>query len=193
MAHGYHIESVTLHSWLLCLNLQREYVTPGRPLHAPHGEAVADVARSCLQHARKERWRIAHVQTGRVRLANNKMFSRPIEGLEPSPSEPVFSTEYRSALTHAGLRDELMLAPAHTVYVVGFSLAHDGLATLFHGLDLDLPVRIVQGAAGSPSLGERSAAEIDRAAFAIAASQGGLATNQDFLGAPTANVVRLRG
>lgn len=182
-----------LQPWLICLNLQREYVTPGRPLFAPHGAEVAEVARACLKRARASRWPIAHVQTRRVRLANNKSFSRPIEGLEPLPSEPVFATAYLSALTHAGLREHLMEAPPHSVYLIGFSLAHDGMATLFHGFDLGLPMIAVEGAMGSPSIGDRSAADIDRAAFTVAASLSGLVTREEFLGVSSATVVRFRG
>jgi nicotinamidase-related amidase len=184
---------VALQPWLICLNLQREYTTPGRPLFAPHGERVASVARECLQHARASHWPIAHVQTRRVRLANGKAFSRPIEGLEPSPSEPVFATGYLSALTHAGLRAHLMETPPESVYLIGFSLAHDGLATLFHGWDLGLPMIAVEGAMGSPSIGERSAAEIDCTAFTVAASLSGLVTKEEFLGVSSATLVRLRG
>lgn len=182
-----------LQPWLICLNLQREYVTPERPLYAPNGEEVADVAHQCLERARGLRWPIAHVQTRRVRLANNKSFARPIEGLEPLPSEPVFATAYLSALTHAGLREHLMETPPRSVYLIGFSLAHDGLATLFHGWDLGLPMIAVEGAMGSPSIGDRNAAELDRMALTVAASLSGLVTREEFLGVSSATVVRFRG
>jgi nicotinamidase-related amidase len=179
--------------WLLCLNLQREYATPGRPLYAPYWESVAALARGCLDHARVEGWRVAHVRSRRARLANDKFFARPIEGLEPSPSEPVYSTEHRSALGHPELRASVREPGPRAIYVIGFSLALDGLATLFHASDLGLPARIVAGAAGSPPIGDRNAADIDRAALAIAASQSGIVTSQELLGASPATLVRLRG
>lgn len=179
--------------WLICLNLQREYVTPGRPLHAPHGEAVAAVAQSCIRAARARGWRVSHIQTRRPPLANEKFFARPIEGLEPIPSEAVFSTAQRSALSHADLCARLREARPDQVYLIGFSLAHDGLATMFHALDIGLPLRVVEGAMGSPALGDRSAADIDRAALAIAASMSALATPEEVMGAASATVVRFRG
>lgn len=179
--------------WLLCLNLQREYATPGRPSHAPHWEGASDRARACLYHARSVGWRVAHVQSRRLRRSDDGFFARPIEGLEPSPSEPVYTTVHRSALAHADLCARVHEDDPGAIYVIGFSLAQDGLATLFHAWDLGLPMRIVEGAAASPAIGDRSAADIDRAALAIAASQAGVITSQEILGAPAANVVRLRG
>lgn len=179
--------------WLLCLNLHREYVTPGRPLHAHGGAAAADRTRSLLYVARERRWTVAHVQTRRRALANSEMFARPIAGLEPLPSEPLFIIRQRSALAHLDLRARLCAERPPTVYLAGFAFAHEGLATLFDAIDIGLPARVVEDAVASPAIGDRSAAEIDRAALAIAASLSAVADSAHVLGACANTLVGFKG
>lgn len=179
--------------WLICLNLNREYVTVGRPLHVPEGGAAASIARSLLYHAREARWTVAHVQTRRRRLANSDSFARPIEGLEPLPSEALFIIRQRSALAHLDLRARLSAERPPAIYLVGFAFAHEGLATLFDAADIGLPLRVVEDAVASPAIGDRSGAEIDRAALAIAASLSAVAASTQVLSAGPNTVVGFKG
>lgn len=179
--------------WLLCLNLNREYVTPGRPLHTHAGAAVASRARTVLYGARERGWMVAHVQGRRGRLANTDDFARPIEGLEPLPSEPLFLVRQKSALAHLDLRARLSADRPRALYLIGFALAHEGLATFFDAVDLGLPIRVVADAVASPAIGDRSAAEIDRAALAIAASLTGLTSSNEALNASSNVVVGFKG
>ena len=179
--------------WLICLNLNREYVTPGRPLFADQGEVAAACARRVVHHARSSGWTVAHVQTRGARLANADQFQRPIEALEPLPSEPLFLVRGRSAFVHSGLRDGISSDRPSRIYLIGFALAHEGLATLLHGLDTGLPVRVVADACASPPIGDRSAAEIDRATLAIAGSLSALADSREIFQVANDVVVNFRG
>jgi nicotinamidase-related amidase len=178
--------------WLLCLNLNREYVTPGRPLNAFGGLAAASCARRLLYRARDLGWTVAHVQSRR-RLANSDSFARPIEGLEPLPSESLFIMRQRSALAHIDLRARLSAERPPAVYLVGFAFAHEGLATLFDAVDLGLPLRVIEDAVASPAIGDRTGAEIDRAALAIAASLSAIANSAEALEATATTVVGFKG
>lgn len=177
--------------WLICLNLNREYVTPGRPLHAAGAAAAATRARACLSHARDTGWPVAHIQSRRSRLAQDARFFRPIEGLEPLPSEPLFITRRLSALAHAELRARLLTDRPSSVFLVGFALSHEGLATLFDAVDCGLRLRVVEDAVASPALGDRSAGEIDRALLAVAASLSCVACSADVLQMAAGKVVSI--
>lgn len=177
--------------WLVCLNLNREYVTPGRPLYAPGAPAAAIRVRACLSHARDLGWPVAHVQARHSRLSQSPSFSRPIDGLEPLPSEPLFLTPRRSAFAHAELRARLIAERPPAVFLVGFSLAFEGLATLFDAADLGAAARVVEDAVATPPIGDRSAAEMDRAALAIAASLSCLVESADVLQTSPNKIVSL--
>ena len=179
--------------WLLCLNLNREFVTPGRPRHAQSGIAAASAARTLLCGARERGWTIAHVQARKGNLSSADDFARPIEGLEPLPSEALFLVRHRSALAHIDLRARLNADRPATLYLAGFALAHEGLATLFDAVDLGLSVRVVADAVASPAIGDRSSGEIDRAALAIAASLSGVTNCREALNAESGVVVGFKG
>lgn len=179
--------------WLVCLNLNREYVTAGRPLYAPAAAAAAIHARACLSHARDLGWPVAHVQSRHSRLSQNPSFARPIDGLEPLPSEALFLTQRRSAFAHAELRARLIAERPPSVFLVGFSLAFEGLASLFDASDLGASLRVVEDAVATPPIGDRSAAEMDRAALAIAASLSCVVSSADVLQTSPNRIVSLLG
>lgn len=179
--------------WLVCLNLNREYVTPGRPLYAPGAAAAAIRARACLSHARDLGWPVAHVHARYSRLSKSSNFARPIDGLEPLPSEALFFTPRRSAFAHAELRARLIAERPPAVYLVGFSLAVEGLASMFDAADLGAVVRLVEDAVATPAIGDRSAAEMDRAALAIAASLSCVAASADMLQTSPNKIVSFLG
>lgn len=184
-------ETEEARAWLLCLNLNREYVTPGRPLHAAGAAAAATRARACLSHARDLGWCVAHVQSRHSRLSRSASFARPIDGLEPLPSEALFMTAARSALAHPELRARLVVGRPPAIFLVGFALAHEGLASLFDAADLGLPLRVVEDAVASPGIGDRSAGEIDRAALAIAGSLSCIVSSADLLQTIPGKIVSL--
>jgi nicotinamidase-related amidase len=177
--------------WLVCLNLNREYVTPGRPLYAPDAAAAATRARACLSHARDFGWPVAHVQTRHSRLGHDVRFARPVEGLEPLPSEALFITHRRSAFAHPELRARLLADRPAAIFLVGFALALEGLASLFDAADLGLPLRVVEDAVASPPIGDRSAGEMDRASLALAASLSCIAGSAEVLQRSSDKIVRL--
>lgn len=185
--------SETTPPWLLCLNLNREYVTPGRPLFTQSGISAAACARLLLNNARRRGWVVAHVQNRRGRFSNAESFQSPIEGLEPLPSEPLFLIRHRSALAHLDLRSRVSAERPPVVYLMGFTLAHEGLATLFDAADLGLSLRIVSDAVASPPIGDRTATEIDRAALAIAASLSAVANSTEVFDAASNVVVGFKG
>jgi nicotinamidase-related amidase len=136
--------------WLVCMDLQREYVVPGRPLYGAGAAPVADVCRRVLEHARVRRWRVVHTQQRHPDglFARSSYFGAPIEGLRPLISEPVFMRSGLSAFSNADFAAELRGALGEEVYLIGFSLNHTCLATALAAVDMGLSVTLVADALG---------------------------------------------
>jgi nicotinamidase-related amidase len=136
--------------WLICLDLQREYVVPGRPSYAPSGGAVVQNCVRVLNHARAEGWRVVHSQRrrgGEVSFGGG-LFGAPIEGLRPLISEPVFQRRGLSAFSNPDFASELRDARGEHVYLIGFSLVDTCLATALGAIDHDLSLILVEDAVG---------------------------------------------
>ena len=87
--------------WLICIETQRLHFAPERgPVGAPF-YAKVDACRRVLAHARRNRWRVVHVH--RRRIETSPGYSdpelRPIEGLEPLPTERVYVRQATRPLT----------------------------------------------------------------------------------------------
>ncbi|HVN01755.1 MAG TPA: isochorismatase family protein [Caulobacteraceae bacterium] len=141
--------------WLICMDLQREYVVPGRPRYAPgNSEVVASCAR-VVAMAREDGWRIVHSQLHPA----EGMFGAPIEGLRPLISEPVFFRRGLSAFANPAFASELRCARGEEVYLIGFSLADTCIATALAGIDEGLSLTLVEDALGAgPALEAADAA-----------------------------------
>ena len=152
-------------SWLVCLDLQREYVVPGRPLYAPDSAAVTRACARVLQHARTLGWRVVHSQLrlSGVACFGADAFGAPIEGLRPLVSEPVFLRRSLSAFSDPEFAAELADARGEAVYLMGFSLADTCLATALSAIDQGLKLTLVEDAIGVGATAAFSAAEIARA------------------------------
>ncbi len=150
--------------WLICLDLQRDYVVPGRPFYAP---ASADVARACigvLEHARANGWRIIHSQRRRgfETAFGGGLFGAPIEGLRPLISEPIFLRRCLSAFSEPEFAAELHGAQGGEVYLIGFSLADTCLATTLAAVDHGLSLILVEDALGGVSADGAPASQMAR-------------------------------
>ncbi|MFI4933143.1 MAG: isochorismatase family protein [Caulobacterales bacterium] len=137
--------------WLVCLDLQREFVVPGRPQYAA---ASAEVARTCgrlLALARGADWRVLHSQLRREHGAfcRNDHFGAPIEGLRPLISEPVYLRRGLSAFSNPDFAAELGEAHGEDVYLIGFSLADTCLATALAAVDHGHSLVLVEDAVGA--------------------------------------------
>lgn len=147
--------------WLICLDLQRDHVVPGRPHYAA---ANADVAATCarvLQIARGDGWRVVHSQFRADHPGLQARFGAPIEGLRPLITEPVFFRRGLSAFANPAFASDLGAARGAEVYLIGFSLADTCLATALAGVDAGLSLTLLEDAVGA---GETpTAAEVARA------------------------------
>jgi nicotinamidase-related amidase len=138
--------------WLICLDLQRDYVIPGRPRYAAANAEVAAACVRVLSLARDEGWRVVHSQfrAEPTSLRPRELFDAPIEGLRPRISEPVFFRCGLSAFANPAFAAELRCArKEEEVFLIGFSLADTCLATALAGVDAGLSLTLLEDAVGA--------------------------------------------
>jgi nicotinamidase-related amidase len=137
--------------WLVCVDLQREYVVPGRPLYADGSNGVAGACGRVLGHARASGWRVVHTQLRRPEglFTRAGYFGAPIDGLRPLITEPVFVRTGLSAFSNSDFADEMRDALGEDVYLIGFSINHTCLATALSAVDTGLSITLVEDAIGA--------------------------------------------
>jgi len=149
------METATSRPWLLCVDLQREFVALNRPLCARDADAVAESCKAVLAGARRANWHVAHIHTRRsgALFGKSSAFTRPIVGLEPWTSEPLF---FRSGLSIFSSQEVLALARGAReadFHLIGFSAGGSCLATIFAGFDLGIHLTLVDDAIGAAGSG----------------------------------------
>jgi nicotinamidase-related amidase len=146
--------------WLICMDLQREYVVPGRPHYAAANAEIAAACGRVLSLAREGGWRIVHSQLHPANDGQRSMFGAPIEGLRPLITEPVFFRRGLSAFANPAFALALREARDADVFLMGFSLADTCLATALAAIDEGLSLTLIEDALGG---GAVSAEEVAHA------------------------------
>ena len=146
--------------WLICLDLQRDHVVPGRPRYVARNADVVAICAEMLGFARDEGWRIVHSQWREEDTTPwpRDLFHAPIEGLRPLISEPVFFRQGLSAFANPAFAAELRLARGKEVYLIGFSLSDTCLATALAAVDAGLSPVLVEDAVGAGAVLETAEA-----------------------------------
>lgn len=130
---------------LICLDLQR-----GSLADASGGGAVA-ACQFVLAQARHRRWPVLHVRRREV----SPDAARPIPGLEPLASEPVYLRSGPSAFSNQAF-SQAAQALGGPLALIGFSLRDTVLATAIAAADRNLPVEILVDAVAADA-GDRLA------------------------------------
>lgn len=122
---------------LVCLDLQRYRGSD------KGAEQVLTACRRALEEARRRGWPVLHVHA-RPPGAD----TRPLPGLEPRPSEPVFLRRGPSAFSSPAFT-QAALATGGPLALIGFALHDTVLATAFGAADRDLATEVVMDAVGT--------------------------------------------
>ncbi|WP_309643269.1 isochorismatase family protein [Phenylobacterium sp.] len=123
-------------SVLVCLDLQRGRLAG--LIGAENVESALVTCRHVLDQARRRRWPVLHVHRREPTLEGG----RPIAGLEPLPSEPIYLRNGPSAFSHRAF-SQAVEAYGGPLVLIGFSLCDSVLATAFAAVDRDLAVEVV--------------------------------------------------
>lgn len=124
---------------IVCLDLQRNRQAGEGA--APGLEPTLDMCRRVLGEARRRRWPVLHVHSRHAAPVDE----RPISGLEPRPSEPVFVRQGPSAFSSPGFA-RAAAALGGPLALIGFSLHDTVLATAFAAADRHLDVDVLSNA-----------------------------------------------
>ena len=120
---------------IVCLDLQRN-----RQVGDGLTPALA-MCRQVLNEARRRHWPVLHVHARQ----SEPLDGRPIVGLEPRPSEPVFLRQGPSAFSSSGFA-RAAAAMGGPLALIGFSLHDTVLATAFAAADRNLAVDVLRNA-----------------------------------------------
>jgi nicotinamidase-related amidase len=146
---------------LLCVDLQQEYAAPGRPMYGTADEATIAACRAVLDHARRHDWSVVHsvLEYDGGLFGRGGVHSRPVASLEPLSSEQVLVRDSLSVLAHPGA-EHSALAQGGEVHVIGFSLSHSLLSTVFDAASCGLRMTLVEDAVGATALGGMRRAQV---------------------------------
>jgi nicotinamidase-related amidase len=145
---------------LLCLDLQMEFVAPGRPFADPDAEAITALCSDLIAEARDAGWSVVHAQLhqGGPLIAGYGL-TQPVKGCEPRPGEVLLRRAGVSAFAHPDLDDVLESGLDSGAYVIGFSAPLSLTATLFDAEDRGHRLCLVEEAIGGADVSEWSAEE----------------------------------
>ncbi len=145
---------------LLCMDLQMEFIAPGRPFADPDGEEIAARCASIISDARNAGWSVVHAQLhqGGPLIAGYGLI-QPIPGCEPRPGEVLLRRAGVSAFAHPDLDGVLEAAAGSGAYAIGFSAPMSLTATVFDAEDRLQPLHFVEEAIGGSDNAEWSAEE----------------------------------
>lgn len=136
---------------LICLDVQRVFLEPGR-FYTPNGARVLMHGRRLLDHARNERWQVAHclLRPPAAPVAMNRQAARPVEGFEPLTREMVFERESLSAYGHPDF-DRVVAKAEHGAIVIGLSASLTFLATSIDAFERGQRLLLARDAMAAPA------------------------------------------
>lgn len=145
---------------LICMDLQQEFIAPGRPFADPEGDEIAAICQNLIEQARAAGWTVlhTHLHQGGSIIAGHGL-TQPIAGCEPLAGEILLRRAGVSAYAHPDLDEILANRHDDNVYLIGFSGPLSLTQTLFDAQDRGHQLQLVQNAVGGADVGEWSADE----------------------------------
>ena len=143
----------TVEPILVCLDLQQEQQAASSPAERERRRRCVETCQRVLTQARRLQWKVAHVHMSQGRIGPLAAGAKPIQGLEPRPSEPIFYRQGPSAFSSGAFQEYLRRVPAPQLILIGFSLDGSALFTAVSAQEAGVPLSIVQGAVDAPPMG----------------------------------------
>jgi hypothetical protein len=119
---------------LVCLDLVRSTGSP-----TAEAQARIDRCRRLLTYARTSEWAMSHVYP---RTAGRS--TKPLAGLEPLPSEPVYYRTGASAFSNRVFRRAVKEGLDLELVILSLSLSSTALGTALSAYDHDIPVTLIE-------------------------------------------------
>jgi nicotinamidase-related amidase len=175
---------------LVCVDLVREYADQGRPLHDVANARTLEACADMLGHARAAGWTVIHsiLQRDAGLFRRGGEHARPADRLEPLASEQVYLREGLSALSHPTMR-RMAESARCDVYLIGFSLSHSLLSTVFDAASCGLRVTLIEEAVGATPVNGMTAGALKLMAKRLLAPFANFTTFDALQGSGGPNVV----
>jgi Isochorismatase family len=144
---------------LVCLDLVRSCEPP-----TDEAQARIDKCRRLLTYARSSGWTMSHVfpHTG-------GRSTKPLCGLEPLPSEPVYYRTGASAFSNRVFRRSLKEGPELELVILSLTLASTSLGTALSAYDHDIAVTLIEDTIGQDASNASGLEAIETVARALVA------------------------
>lgn len=140
---------------LVCMDLQMEFIAPGRPWADPDGEEIAVLCAEILRFARQNDWSIVHSQLhqGGPLLVGEGLV-QPIPGCEPRPGEVLLRRAGISAYAHPDMDGLVESSFGTESYLIGFSAPTSITHTLYDAEDRGHRLTMIEDAVGGADVGD---------------------------------------
>jgi ureidoacrylate peracid hydrolase len=169
---------------VVAIDLQKEYVTPGRPFFLRGVEPSLDNCRAIIAEARRRGWGLAHVrhiQDGSLFNAETP-FAGFIDGCGPLPTERVFTKAKLSCYSTPGFGRLMTKLKGRTIYVIGYGSTMCCLSTLVEAHHRGHRLTFVADASYARPSKDALEAEVHKHATNVIGIYANLATTHEVLG-----------
>jgi ureidoacrylate peracid hydrolase len=136
---------------VLAIDIQREYVTEGRPFHIAGIDSSLPNVRKVIDGARDAGvpvWHVQHVQDGAI-FDRNTEYIDFVGGFEPLEGEPTFQKDMYSAFSTPALAQAVTEAEPEEIVVIGYGTSLCCISTIIDGLHRGHSFTLVEDATGA--------------------------------------------
>ena len=179
---------------LVLVDMQQEYVTGSRLMALPDADAALANCRVALDHARSKGFPVAFLrQFSRSAYFNPATaFSRWIKGFEPTAADMVFERENPSCYSSKLFAQFMDGCEGHFA-LAGFAGETACLSTAIDAFHRRHRFSYLADASASHTLGDLSAAEVQKAVTGIVGVYGEIVTTRAWISECPTNAALLRG
>jgi ureidoacrylate peracid hydrolase len=134
---------------LVLIDIQREYITPGRLFCLQGVESSLQQAKKLLAHARQHEWKIIHVRhvkVGAPIFSPDSEYTDFIEGFTPLEGEVVVSKSLYSCYSSSKFCQLMQGFKHDEVFIVGYNSIMCCLSTVISGYHLGHKLHVVKDA-----------------------------------------------
>lgn len=146
--------AATRNPTLVLVDLQREYISPGRPFYLVGISPSLNNCRILLDHARLNHWPIVHVQHVQDGPVFSGEYAHFIEGFEPKTNEAVFVKSQISPYTNEAFKETMISAGENEILIAGYGSTMCCLSTIISGGAFGLRHSFVHDASWARALGD---------------------------------------
>ncbi|MCS1350244.1 cysteine hydrolase [Mechercharimyces sp. CAU 1602] len=136
---------------LIMIDVQKEYITDGRPFCIETIGPSLEKAKEALEHARDEGWTILHVrhlQEGSIFHPDSE-YSQFVSGFEPLPDEHSFIKGDFSCFSSNEFKEFMESLKGHDIYIAGYGSTMCCLATIIDGYHRGFTFTFIHDASSS--------------------------------------------